>query len=154
MNEMFASIEKTGQPRAPGTGVDLVRYEQLGSPQDPGNSVAWRRLLRNTQIAQTYVNGRLDNLQALEAHGKNAWLVGNFQTENNLRALEGETNETRSHLHDAEEESRRAQAPVKAELDAMRQTFQDGLGRSLEAEIATENNRRKQRALLSRQQAS
>ncbi|KAI9715197.1 MAG: hypothetical protein M1828_001023 [Chrysothrix sp. TS-e1954] len=145
------SIAQTGKPRAPDTGIDSARYEAPDAPADTSDVNGWREALRAAYTSQQYLNEREANLGLLEKYGRNAWLIGNSQTEDVLRALERELREARDEVDRVEEARRTGQEAIRPELEGLESTWRQGLGRAIEAEVAGEGLRRQ---ILDRQRQS
>lgn len=84
---------------------------------------------------------RRDNLALLEEHGKNAWLIGNYHLENQLKSLEKDLVETREAIDSVNKERKQAQEDSRGELEALDQTWKAGVGRILEVQVAGEQLR-------------
>lgn len=102
----------------------------------------WSQALRQAYTSHAYLSGRQMNLALLERYGKNAWLVGNSQVEEELRTLEKELAETRRQGEEVDEQRRRAQETVSGELEGLEEAWRNGIGRAIEAEVAGEGLRR------------
>ena len=139
-----ACIPKTGELRQEGEGMDFTRYE---GPKDlldrAGDKLSEaeknRRKLRACYIAQTYLNGRNTNLNLLDKHGGNAWLIGNSQLEDNLRPLELAIHLERTEARDTEAATAASIEAVRDNVVALEETWRSGLGRCIEAEVACED---------------
>ncbi|KAI9655251.1 MAG: hypothetical protein M1831_004961 [Alyxoria varia] len=134
-------IAKTGKARPEGTGVDLSRYEKVSAPKkgEDGKEPLPKEYLEKLNSAHTsqqYLDGRGANLQLLEQHGKNAWLMHNNQLEDDYKALERDVEATRSAVHRVDGERRAAQEGARGELEGLEEAWRHGLGRAIEAEIA------------------
>ncbi|KAI0137939.1 Pre-mRNA-splicing factor SPF27 [Hypoxylon sp. NC0597] len=130
--------------KAPLKGIDLSRYEAPDSDSDPSSTTDPSTLstqLQRAYTAATYLSGRHAHLQLLDAYGKNAWLVGNWQLESELRALERELESTKKEIDVVNIQRRRVQDEVGGELKGLEETWKRGVGRVLETEIATEGLR-------------
>ncbi|KAI1416255.1 Pre-mRNA-splicing factor SPF27 [Hypoxylon sp. FL1857] len=125
--------------KTPLKAIDLSRYE---APDDssttPSDAAALSTQLQRAYTAATYLSGRHTHLQLLEAYGKNAWLVGNWQAESELRALERELEAMRREIDVVNIQRRQAQDEVGGELRGLEETWRRGVGRVLETEVATE----------------
>ncbi|KAI2618161.1 Pre-mRNA-splicing factor SPF27 [Hypoxylon sp. NC1633] len=133
--------------KQPLRAIDLSRYEA-----DPSSTTTatQQATLTRAYTASTYLSSRETHLQLLEAYGKNAWLVGNWQAEAELRALEHELASTKKEIDVVNIQRRRAQDDIGSELRSLDDAWRRGVGRMLETEVATEGLRRdvleKQRA--------
>lgn len=142
------TITSTSKPRTPETGVDLARYEEPSAPSlVPGapaseRRMQWSQALRQAYTSHAYLSSRQLNLSLLERYGKNAWLVGNSQIEDELRTLEKELAETRRQTEELNEQRRRAQETVRGEIEGLEEAWRNGVGRTIEAEVAGEGLRR------------
>ncbi|CCF36460.1 hypothetical protein CH063_08028 [Colletotrichum higginsianum] len=128
--------------------VDLERYQtqepfadsgELSTPEDR------QRLadaLQKAYISYTYLDARAQNLSLLDKWGKNAWLIGNWELENELKTLERDLAETRRLIDVLTVARRRQQEEVAAEMKGLEETWKKGVGRTLETEIAVEQLRR------------
>lgn len=135
-------IASTKSARAPGTGIDLTRYEEPSAPSSSSDHDAWRTALRTAYISQSYLTQRQLNLSLLERYGKNAWLIGNSQVEEELNTLEKELAVIKAQVEEVEEERRQRQDSVKGELEGLDETWRSTIGRAIEAEVAGEVLRR------------
>ncbi|OTA98750.1 hypothetical protein M426DRAFT_325743 [Hypoxylon sp. CI-4A] len=126
----------------PMKAIDLSRYEASTSPDDLSDKPAQLAGdLRRAYAALTYLNGRHAHLQLLDAYGKNAWLVGNWQLERELKALERELEAKKREIDLVNIQRRRAQDEVGGELKGLDEAWKRGVGKVLETEIATETLR-------------
>ena len=145
-------------------GIDLSRYE---APEPPartsdagGNSIPnldeWRRTLQKAYTASSHLSTRHENLALLEENGKNAWLIGNSQLEDTLRAIEKELTESKDASEIVNKERKIAQENSKGELVGLEESWKRGVGAILDVELAAEGLRmqileqRRQLALQSR----
>ncbi|KAI1142551.1 Pre-mRNA-splicing factor SPF27 [Hypoxylon sp. FL0543] len=130
--------------KTPLKAIDLTRYE---APDDENNEAstsnqsALQEQLQRAYAAATYLQARHTHLQLLDAYGKNAWLVGNWQLEAELRALERELDAARKDIDVVNIQRRRAQDEAGGELRGLEETWKRGVGRVLETELATEGLR-------------
>ncbi|KAI1443274.1 Pre-mRNA-splicing factor SPF27 [Annulohypoxylon stygium] len=130
--------------KTPLSAIDLSRYEAPSPPSSPTHSSSPSTLqttLSRAYIAQTYLLGRQAHLQLLETYGKNAWLIGNWQLEAEVQALERELAETKKEIDVVNIQRRRAQDEVGGELKGLDETWKKGVSKVLETEIATEGLR-------------
>ncbi|KAK6583881.1 hypothetical protein PZA11_003611 [Diplocarpon coronariae] len=102
----------------------------------------WRTALERAYTSQSYLEGRIANLELLERYGKNAWLEGNRQLEDVLRALERELEERKGEIDGVVIERKNAQEAVSGELKGLEEGWRRGVGRVLETEVAAEAVRR------------
>ncbi|KAI0455042.1 Pre-mRNA-splicing factor SPF27 [Xylaria acuta] len=131
----------------PMSGIDTTRYEiqedPLPSPSSSETSPSsLAGPLSRAYATHTYLRGRETHLQLLDAYGKNAWLVGNWQTEADLAALERDLAAARREIDVVNIQRRRLQDEVGEELKGLEDTWKKGIGRVLETEVATETLRR------------
>ena len=103
---------------------------------------SWRQTLRRAYASSAYLSERLKSLGLLDRFGKNAWLVGNSQLEDVLKAIEAELAVTREQLEETERARRRAQECVKGEMETLEQSWRSGVERMIAAEAAAEGLRR------------
>ncbi|OAL63093.1 BCAS2 domain-containing protein [Trichophyton rubrum] len=131
-------------------GVDLSRYEAPEIPPsstDPNANPAtviddWKQTLRRAYAAHLHLSTRKENLALLEAHGKNAWLIGNMQLEEILRRTEKELHDTTEATEAINRERKLRQESVRGELAALEDTWRRGVSGTLNVEIAAEKLRR------------
>ncbi|KAL1867701.1 hypothetical protein Daus18300_006257 [Diaporthe australafricana] len=122
--------------------IDLARYELPDLPDDPADREGLEAALRQAYAATTYLSARRQHLALLDSHGKNAWLVGNWQLEGELRALEREVAAARRAVDLVTIRRQRLQRDVGGEIAGLDDAWRNGVGRVLEAEIAAEGLRR------------
>lgn len=121
-------------------GLDLSRYELLDPPAK-GNLPAWKSTLAQAYTSAGYLQGREINLSLLEVYGKNAWLIGNSQLEDELKSLEKELEQAKL-LHEEVEQTRRnIQANATGEMHGLEESWRSGVGRMIEAQAAAERLR-------------
>lgn len=125
--------------------VDLSRYQ---APElDDATSAAPPRdelepALAQAYTAMSYLSSRRQHLALLDSYGKNAWLVGNWQLEAELRAVEHELAATRREIDVLTVRRQRTQGEVAAEIRGLDDGWRRGVGRVLETEVAAEGVRR------------
>lgn len=123
--------------------IDLTRYEAPDIPHAGAPSRdQLEPALAQAYTAMTYLSARRQHLALLDSHGKNAWLVGNWQLEAELRAVERDLADARREVDLLTLRRQRAQADVAAELRGLDDGWRRGVGRVLEAEVAAEGLRR------------
>lgn len=128
----------------PTRAIDLSRYE---APDVPNLAAGPARddlepALNQAYTAMSYLTSRRQHLALLDTHGKNAWLVGNWQLEGELRAVERELAATRREIDLLTIQRQRAQGDAAAEVRGLDDAWRRGVGRVLEAEVAAEGLRR------------
>ena len=144
-----SEVDRVSQ-KTPITGITTSHYESQDAPtttpgsdtRSPETTQKWHTALRNAYTSQSYLSGRLTNLALLEKYGKNAWLEGNRQLEDVLRALERELEERKAEIDGVVIERKRAQEEVGGEIKGLEETWKRGVGRVLETEVAAEGVRR------------
>jgi pre-mRNA-splicing factor SPF27 len=102
----------------------------------------WRETLRRAYASSTYLSGRNTSLALLETYGKNAWLVGNWQLETELKALETELAEAKKEAELLKDERRPRQEAVAAEMMVLQESWKKGISGLVEVQVATEQLRR------------
>ncbi|KAL2190860.1 hypothetical protein L209DRAFT_20246 [Thermothelomyces heterothallicus CBS 203.75] len=132
--------------------LDLSRYEAPEPPSEeelaaaePGSggpSAVLRAALARAYTSHAHVAARRAHLALLDSYGKNAWLVGNYQLEGELRALERELAEARREVDLVTLRRKEAQDAVGAEMASLEAAWRTGVGRVLETEAAVERVRR------------
>ncbi|GKT50366.1 pre-mRNA-splicing factor SPF27 [Colletotrichum spaethianum] len=134
--------------KQPLKAIDLERYqtqEPFPDSEKPSTAEDRERLadsLQKAYIAYTYLDTRAQNLNLLDKWGKNAWLIGNWGLENELKSLERDLAETKRLIDVLTVARRRQQEEVAAEMKGLEETWKKGVGRTLETEIAVEQLRR------------
>lgn len=140
--DRIAASPDPGRP-APLRAVDLSRYE---APDLPDPAAAGRGelepALAQAYTAMSYLGGRRQNLALLDSYGKNAWLVGNWHLEAELRALEREVAGARREIDLVTIRRQRVQEEAGGEIRGLDDTWRRGVGRVLETEVAAEGLRR------------
>ncbi|KAI0479914.1 Pre-mRNA-splicing factor SPF27 [Xylaria cf. heliscus] len=128
----------------PLNAIDTSRYEiQELPPSSSTTPSTLQPLLARAYATHTYLQSRETHLRLLDAYGKNAWLVGNWQSEAELAALERELADVKREIDVVNLGRKRLQDEVGEELKGLEETWKKGVGRVLETEIATETLRRK-----------
>lgn len=141
--DRIASSADPSRP-APLAAIDLSRYELPDLPGDDNNNnrEPLEAALRQAYTAASYLSARRQHLALLDSHGKNAWLVGNWQLEAELRALEREVAAARRSIDLVTLRRQRLQRDNGGEITGLDEAWRKGVGRVLEAEVAAEGLRR------------
>ncbi|KAB8576175.1 hypothetical protein FH972_025703 [Carpinus fangiana] len=132
-------IASTGKPRPEGEGISLARYEEPDAPESTDTLeqyTQWDKTLSAAYTSQSYLSQRALNLSLLERYGKNSWLISNAQVEDDLHTLERELKTAKDQGFVVDEERRHRQQGVRGEMEALQQSWQESLGRAIEAEVA------------------
>jgi pre-mRNA-splicing factor SPF27 len=129
-----------GEPRR--QGIDVSRYEAPDEPASESDEATMREVLRNAYVSTTFLADRYANLELLDEFGKNAWLIGNSQTEEILQRLEGELAGLRSETENVNKARKEVQEQSKAELLTLQENWKRGIGKILEIQVATDRLRR------------
>ncbi|KAG6358909.1 hypothetical protein INS49_012429 [Diaporthe citri] len=146
--DRIASSPDPSKP-APLDAIDLSRYELPDLPEDGDASREdLESALRQAYAAATYLSSRRQHLALLDSHGKNAWLVGNWQLEAELRALEREVAAARRDVDLVTLRRQRLQRDSGGEITGLDEAWRRGVGRVLEAEVAAEGLRRDVDAIM------
>ncbi|KAM7203673.1 Pre-mRNA-splicing factor SPF27 [Rhypophila sp. PSN 637] len=138
--------------------LDLSRYEALEPPELPPNATNPEKLsilttaLSRAYALQSYLSGRRSHLALLDSYGKNAWLIGNWHLEGELKSLEKELSETKRAIDLLTLQRKTAQEEAGPEILGLDETWKKGITRVLETEAATEQLRRQ--VLEARRQAA
>jgi pre-mRNA-splicing factor SPF27 len=141
-----AELERVAA-KQPLKAIDLSRYEAQDSAPStenlaPGEAkILLEEALSRSGASATYLAGRRAHLALLDSYGKNAWLVGNWQLEAELKALERELAQTKTEIDVLAVQRRKAQEEAGAEIHGLEETWKKGVGRVLETEIAAEGLR-------------
>lgn len=99
-------------------------------------------LLEKAYTDHAYVAQRRAHLALLDAYGKNAWLIGNWQLEGELKAIEKELAEAKREIDLVTLQRKQAQDEAGPEILGLEDTWKKGVGRVLETEAAVEGLRR------------
>ena len=118
--------------------IDASRYEVPDPPEDASDTEAMKNSVKLAYVSSVYMDGRHENLQALEEHGKNSWLIENNSSEHELRGLESGLKKAKGKLNEIGEERRIGQEGVRGELAGLGERWRSSLGTAIEAEIGTE----------------
>ncbi|CAH0059207.1 unnamed protein product [Clonostachys solani] len=118
--------------------LSLSRYEAQETPAADAPTDRLREVLENARVSDAYLASRRQNLELLDAHGKNAWLVGNHQLEAGLRRLEKDLADAKRDIDLVNIERQRRQEDVRGEMHTLEETWRKGVGRVLETEVAVE----------------
>ncbi|KAK4122361.1 hypothetical protein N657DRAFT_531667, partial [Parathielavia appendiculata] len=130
--------------------LDFSRYEAPDPPSPttlstlpPSEATTLlQQTLTRAYTAQTYISSRRAHLALLDTYGKNAWLVGNYYLEGELKALEKELAETRREIDLLTLQRKETQAQAGPEMASLEEAWKRGVGRVLETEAAAEGLRR------------
>ena len=118
------------------TPLDTTRYTApTTAPADP--EAALPLLATN----KAYQSSRATNLGLLETFGRNAWLISNAALEDTLRDLEAEVKLAREGLAATQRARQEAQAAQRGELEALERAWREGVGRSIEVQVACDKVR-------------
>ncbi|KAJ9141700.1 Pre-mRNA-splicing factor SPF27 [Pleurostoma richardsiae] len=138
----IASAPDPSRP-PPTRAVDLARYEAPDLPDlDSSDPSAIEPALSRAYASAAYLSARRQHLALLDSHGRNAWLVGNWQLEGELAALERELAAARREVDLVTIARRRAQDEVAGEVRSLEDGWKRGVARVLETEVAAEGVRR------------
>ena len=122
-------------------GIDMSRYDAPEAPASGSGKVAWNAALRQAYTSAEYLRGREMNLSLLETYGKNAWLVGNSQLEDELRSLEKDLEVRKLAVEEVEQARRAVQANSAGEVQSLEESWRKGVGRMIEVQAAAEGLR-------------
>ncbi|KAF4121069.1 pre-mRNA-splicing factor SPF27 [Geosmithia morbida] len=118
--------------------LSLSRYEAQEAPPPREPASTHLRVLEAAYVGESYLSSRLQTLELLDRHGRNAWLLGNHHLEAELRRVEADLAATRADIDRVNIERRRRQEDVRTEMHVLEDTWKRGVGRVLETEIAVE----------------
>ncbi|KAK6339211.1 hypothetical protein TWF718_008634 [Orbilia javanica] len=119
-------------------GIDASRYEPQSLPSSSQEEDEYKKLLQTSYTTTTHLQNRLTNLTLLSNFGQNAWLISNSQTEGVLSSLEKELASLKEETEILNRERKRKQVEVQPELEYLERKWQEGVGRVLEIEVASE----------------
>ncbi|KAK0638744.1 Pre-mRNA-splicing factor SPF27 [Cercophora newfieldiana] len=123
------------------SALDFTRYEAPTTTTSTSPSEL-TVLLSRAYAAHAYVSSRRAHLALLDTYGKNAWLIGNWQLEGELKALEKELAETKRAIDVVTLQRKGAQDTAGPEMQGLEETWRRGVSRVLETEAAAEALRR------------
>jgi len=147
---VVAEVERVAA-KLPLAAIEVSRYEAVEPSatvvpdSDETNTElfeAWKTTCQNAYASSTHLHTRLQNLTLLEQFGKNAWLIGNAQLENILKAIEIELAETKQQIEQVSQARQLMQNRIKSELDGLSEVWKKGIGRLVEVQLAAEQVRR------------
>lgn len=130
---------------APLKAIDLSRYQAPEIDTTTPSRDELEPALAQAYTAMSYLSSRRQHLALLDSYGKNAWLVGNWQLEAELKAVERELAATRREIDVLTVRRQRTQGEVGAEIRGLDDGWRRGVGRVLETEVAAEGVRREVR---------
>ncbi|KAK6513467.1 hypothetical protein TWF281_005090 [Arthrobotrys megalospora] len=121
-------------------GIDASRYEpqSLPSSSSPSLEEAYKQSLQTSYTTTTHLQNRLTNLTLLSNFGQNAWLISNSQAEGILSSLERELVSLKEETELLNRDRKRKQVEVQPELEMLERKWQEGVGKVLEIEVASE----------------
>ncbi|KFH45886.1 Pre-mRNA-splicing factor-like protein [Hapsidospora chrysogenum ATCC 11550] len=122
--------------------LDLSRYEAQETPPPTTPADRLHSVLTSAAVSDAYLSSRRQNLELLDRHGKNAWLIGNHHLEAELRGLETQLAEVKREVDLVNIQRQRRQAEVGPEMQMLEETWKKGVGRVLETEVAVEELKR------------
>ncbi|KAL8392024.1 hypothetical protein RB595_002289 [Gaeumannomyces hyphopodioides] len=120
--------------------IDTKRYEAQDDDDDespPKDPAALEASLGRAHTLHAYLRLRREHLALLDApEGRNAWLVGNWQLEAELKAVEAELAAARRSVDATALRRRRAQDEAAPELRGLEESWRKGVGQAIEVEVA------------------
>ncbi|KAK1818440.1 hypothetical protein LTR12_007120 [Friedmanniomyces endolithicus] len=128
----------SGVPRADNVGIDLTRYAPPEPPSPTASKETWTTALQQAYTSAEYLSARSVNLSLLEAYGRNAWLVGNGQLENELKGLEADVERAKLEQEAVEQARRAVQGNAEGEIRGLEEGWRSGVGRMIEVLAAGE----------------
>ncbi|KAJ4151076.1 hypothetical protein LMH87_011793 [Akanthomyces muscarius] len=131
--------------------LNLSRYEAQEPPADAPDAATLRTPLERAYVSASYLAARNQNLQLLDRAGKNAWLLGNYAIEADLRAVEAELAATKREMDLVNAARATRQNEVKGEMQTLEENWRTRVGNVLETEIAVEELRQQVRDELRNQ---
>ncbi|KAK4462027.1 Pre-mRNA-splicing factor SPF27 [Cladorrhinum samala] len=139
----FSRLQSSPDPKTSKLqALDLSRYSSLPTPPANPSRETLAEALSEAYTSQAYISARRTNLALLDTYGKNAWLVGNYHLEGELKALEKELADTKREIDLLTLQRKAAQDQAGPELIELEKAWKAGVGRVLETEAAAEGLRR------------
>ncbi|CAI4215137.1 unnamed protein product [Parascedosporium putredinis] len=135
-------IPPQSESKEPLNAIDLSRYEEQDSLTSDASLPTALNSLSRAYASAAYLSGRSASLGLLDAHGKNAWLIANWQLESYLATLEAELTTAKSSVDRLALERRRAQDQVSGQMRSLEEAWKKGIARTLETEVAVEELKR------------
>lgn len=150
LDRYAAAASSSNSKPTPLRAIDLSRYEAAELPPQQQHQQNYQQYqqqhlepaLHQAYTSTSYLHARRQHLALLDAYGKNAWLVGNWQLEAELRALERELADAKRDVDLVTLQRQRAQGEAGGEIRQLDETWRRGVGRVLETEVAAEALRR------------
>ncbi|PHH50423.1 hypothetical protein CFIMG_004515RA [Ceratocystis fimbriata CBS 114723] len=135
---MSAEISRSAaSPRTPLSAIDLSRYESPSQPSADTSLEESTAVLARAYAAHSYMLSRAVHLDLLDSHGKNAWLVGNWHLEAELKTLERELARVNREVDLITLARSGAQKDVEAEMKMLEEAWQKGISKTIETQVAT-----------------
>ncbi|TKA60218.1 hypothetical protein B0A55_12423 [Friedmanniomyces simplex] len=131
-------LSSSGAAKEAKTGIDLSRYAPPDPPSPTASNETWTTALQQASTSAEYLAARSVNLSLLESYGRNAWLVGNSQLENELKRLEVEVERVKLEQEAVEQARRAGQGNAEGELKGLEEGWRGGVGRMIEVLAAGE----------------
>ncbi|KAK3403314.1 Pre-mRNA-splicing factor SPF27 [Sordaria brevicollis] len=153
-DRITSHYQSNSDPNAPPpklSALDLSRYSSLPEMPDPSElsqmdaseaTTLLSGLLEKAYTAHAFVAQRRQHLALLDSYGKNAWLIGNWHLEGELKAIEKELAEAKREIDLVTLQRKQAQDEAGPEIIGLEETWKKGVGRVLETEAAVEGLRR------------
>ncbi|KAK7908527.1 Pre-mRNA-splicing factor SPF27 [Apiospora marii] len=142
-NPLYQQEQARLAAKQPLSAIDLTRYEvdEDDLAAAGTNAAELETALSRAYTAQAYLTARHAHLGLLDRYGKNAWLVGNWEAEADLAALERDLAAVKRDIELVNHGRRQMQTEVGEELRGLDATWRRGVGRVLETEVAVERLR-------------
>ena len=128
-SEMSQYVTEVGESRQV-KGIDLARYSS--DLQDSNNGIK----LKHAYTALCYAQDRYENLTLLSEYGRNQWLIGNDNLEQDLKQLELEVENERRLIDTINAERRAQQSNVKTTFDYLESRWREGIRNVVDVNIA------------------
>ncbi|KAL2114490.1 hypothetical protein VUR80DRAFT_5975 [Thermomyces stellatus] len=123
------------------SAIDTNRYKPQSALAPDASLDETADALRQAYILSSHLSTRDLNLDLLSQHGKNAWLLHNYQLEAILGGLERELAARKAEVDRLALERRRVQEGVAGEMRGLEVAWKKGVGSVLETEVAIEGLR-------------
>jgi pre-mRNA-splicing factor SPF27 len=127
-NPYFDSLPSMFPHLTLGTAAHIPKPRGKSKPKPPRDALA------RAYASHTYLSARRDNLELLDAWGRNAWLVSNSRAEAEAAGVERELAAVREETETLAVRRRALEAERGAEIGALEAEWKKRIGDALEAE--------------------
>jgi len=117
--------------------MDLTRYQlEPPEPSKQNDPAAWARAVANAHAQLQHQSLRLTNLELLQQHGPNAWLIHNYQLEAMLKSVRAELEKVQQAVLDLNVQRKASQVEAYAQLSKLEAQWYELTRKNAEIELA------------------